>query len=101
VALGPFPPVVSVSVAFFPRNSFLSNIFPHKLNAIRDWVMSMAADPDPDQLLVLARAGSTAALGQVLELYRDYLTLLARLQISRRLQCKVDASDLGDGEVPA
>ena len=54
----------------------------------------MAADPDPDQLLALARAGNTGALGQVLELYRDYLTLLARLQISRRLQSKVDASDL-------
>ncbi len=54
----------------------------------------MAADPDPEQLLALARGGSVPALGQVLELYRDYLTLLARLQISRRLQSKVDASDL-------
>jgi RNA polymerase sigma-70 factor, ECF subfamily len=33
-------------------------------------------------------------LGQLLELYRNYLTLLARLQINRRLQGKVDASDL-------
>jgi RNA polymerase sigma-70 factor (ECF subfamily) len=29
-----------------------------------------------------------------LELYRNYLTLLARMQIGRRLQGKVDASDL-------
>jgi RNA polymerase sigma-70 factor (ECF subfamily) len=34
------------------------------------------------------------ALGQLLELYSNYLTLLARLQISRRLQGKVDAADL-------
>src|SRR5438552_18698210 len=56
--------------------------------------MSPAAGPDPEQLLVLARAGSGGALGQLLERYRSYLTLLARLQISRRLQGKVDAADL-------
>lgn len=56
--------------------------------------MSIAADPDPEQLLGLARGGSAPALGQLLELYRHYLTLLARLQISRRLQSKADASDL-------
>jgi len=56
--------------------------------------MSPAAVPVPEQLLVLARAGSGDALGQLLELYRSYLTLLARLQISRRLQGKVDAADL-------
>lgn len=41
--------------------------------------MSPAAGPDPEQLLVLARAGRGDALGQLLELYRSYLTLLARL----------------------
>jgi RNA polymerase sigma-70 factor (ECF subfamily) len=56
-------------------------------------MMTKAADPDPEQVLGLARAGSGPALGQLLELYRNYLTLLARLQISRRLQSKVDASD--------
>jgi RNA polymerase sigma-70 factor (ECF subfamily) len=56
--------------------------------------MSEVAHPDLEQLLTLARGGNTAALGQLLELYRDYLMLLARLQISRRLQSKVDASDL-------
>ena len=56
--------------------------------------MKRDADSEPEQLLVMARAGSGPALGQLLELYRDYLTLLARLQISRRLQSKVDASDL-------
>jgi RNA polymerase sigma-70 factor (ECF subfamily) len=50
--------------------------------------------PDPEKLLVDARAGGPEALGQLLELYRRYLRLLARLQIDRWLQGKVDASDL-------
>jgi RNA polymerase sigma-70 factor (ECF subfamily) len=56
--------------------------------------MSSKAGPDPEQLLAQARGGSGFALGQLLELYRSYLALLARLQISRRLQGKVDAADL-------
>jgi RNA polymerase sigma-70 factor (ECF subfamily) len=56
-------------------------------------MMTKDADPDPQALLGLARTGSGPALGQLLELYRAYLTLLARLQISRRLQSKVDPSD--------
>jgi RNA polymerase sigma-70 factor (ECF subfamily) len=56
--------------------------------------MKTNASPDPDQLLGMARAGDTFALGQLLELYRSYLATLARLQIGRRLQGKVDASDL-------
>jgi RNA polymerase sigma-70 factor (ECF subfamily) len=56
--------------------------------------MALATDANPEQLLALARGGSAPALGQLLELYRDYLGLLARLQISRRLQRKVDAADL-------
>src|SRR5438045_2970865 len=49
---------------------------------------------DPEELLLPARSGSAAARGQLLELYTHYLTLLARLQIGRRLQGKVDAADL-------
>ena len=49
---------------------------------------------DPEQLLDLARAGSAPALGQLLESYRGYLGLLARLQIGRRLQGKADAADV-------
>jgi RNA polymerase sigma-70 factor (ECF subfamily) len=41
-----------------------------------------------------ARAGDAHALGELLEQYRSYLTLLARVQIGRRLQGKVDAADL-------
>ena len=56
--------------------------------------MNTNAGPDPEQLLLLARAGHGPARGQLLELYRNYLTLLARLQIGRRLQGKVDSADL-------
>jgi RNA polymerase sigma-70 factor, ECF subfamily len=56
--------------------------------------MSSSAGPDPEELLGLARAGSSPALGQLLALYRGYLALLARLQLGRRLQGKVDAADL-------
>ncbi len=47
-----------------------------------------------DQLLARARRGEGACLGQLLERYWGYLSLLARLQISRRLQGKVDPADL-------
>jgi RNA polymerase sigma-70 factor (ECF subfamily) len=49
---------------------------------------------DPEELLRLARAGVGSALGELLELYRNYLTLLARSQVRRRVRNKVDASDL-------
>jgi RNA polymerase sigma-70 factor (ECF subfamily) len=49
---------------------------------------------DPEDLLREAKAGDAAVLGRLLELYRRYLALLARVQIGRRLQGKVDASDV-------
>ena len=51
-------------------------------------------DSDPEQLLALAQAGDGQARGLLLETYRNYLALLARHQIGRRLQGKVDPSDL-------
>ena len=56
----------------------------------------MADNPeqDPEELLQKARTGGSESIGQLLEPYRNYLTLLARLQIDRRLQGKVDSSDL-------
>jgi RNA polymerase sigma-70 factor (ECF subfamily) len=50
--------------------------------------------PGPDELLRLARAGDGPALGQLLERCRGYLMLLARVQVDRRLQGKVEAADL-------
>ena len=41
-----------------------------------------------------AKAGDSATLGQLLESYHNYLRLLARIEIGRRLQGKVDASDV-------
>src|SRR3954462_10213003 len=47
-----------------------------------------------EELLPLARARDGQAQGALLEQYRNYLTLLARVQIGRRLQGKVDPADL-------
>ena len=49
---------------------------------------------EAERLIAGARAGDAATLGRLLELYRNYLRLLARVEIGRRLQGKVDASDV-------
>lgn len=46
------------------------------------------------KLLDRARRGNTEALGQVLQLYRNYLTILATTQLDRRLRRRVNPSDL-------
>jgi RNA polymerase sigma-70 factor (ECF subfamily) len=51
-------------------------------------------EPGPGQLLQQARAGNAEALGQLLQTYRRYLAFLAGLEIGRRLQGKVDPSDV-------
>ena len=51
-------------------------------------------DGNPDQLLLLARAGDEPARGRLLELYRNYLRLMARSLIHQPLQVRLDASDL-------
>ena len=56
--------------------------------------MHHPTSPVPEHLLCLARMEDSQALGELLELYRGYLVLLARLQVGRRLQGKVDASDV-------
>ena len=56
--------------------------------------MPRDADADPEQLLRLARTGNAVALGRLLEMYRNYLALLARLHIGRRLRGKIDPEDL-------
>lgn len=54
----------------------------------------METNADPELLLREARGGDPAPLGQLLEQYRRYLALLAGVQIGKRLQGKVDASDV-------
>jgi RNA polymerase sigma-70 factor (ECF subfamily) len=56
--------------------------------------MHALASPRPDSLLRRARAGDVKALGDLLSMYRDYLKLLAKLQIDRKLRRKLDASDV-------
>jgi RNA polymerase sigma-70 factor (ECF subfamily) len=56
--------------------------------------MTEAIEPPAEPLLRRAREGDTPALGQLLESYRAYLVVLARIQVGRRLQGKVDASDV-------
>lgn len=49
---------------------------------------------DAQLLIDQARRGDEDATGRLLRMYGEYLKLLARVQIGRRLQGKVDASDL-------
>ncbi len=56
--------------------------------------MTPPSTPDLEALLGAARAQDAAALGKLLEGYRPYIKLLARLGINHRLQGKLDASDL-------
>lgn len=54
------------------------------------------ADPasDPCALLARARGGDSSSLGRLLDLYRNYLRLLARSQIGDVLRLKLEASDV-------
>jgi RNA polymerase sigma-70 factor (ECF subfamily) len=56
--------------------------------------MDATERPDPEQLLAEARRGRREALGRLLELYRNYLALLARTQLDLHVRGRVDASDL-------
>jgi RNA polymerase sigma-70 factor, ECF subfamily len=49
---------------------------------------------EPDELLRKAQNGGEDSLGALLESYRHYLDLLARVEVGRRLQAKLDAADL-------
>src|SRR4051794_28295029 len=52
------------------------------------------ASPAPELLIGRAHAGDDAALGRLLEMYRNYLRLVARSLIGRALRLKLDLSDL-------
>ncbi len=56
--------------------------------------MNLHGTADAEEMLRRARTGDGEARGGLLERYRHYLSLLARVQIGRRLAAKVDADDL-------
>lgn len=56
--------------------------------------MTRLSRSDLQRLIDSARRGSRPALGRLLEAYRQYLHLMARLQIDRHLQAKLSASDI-------
>ena len=60
----------------------------------RKTLFSPGAGVRAEQLIQQAKSGGAEALGPLLELYRNYLRILARVEIGRRLQGKLDASDL-------
>src|SRR5436190_11442822 len=49
---------------------------------------------NPEHTIASARAGGETEVGALLEVYRNYLRLLAQIEIGRKLQGKLDASDL-------
>jgi RNA polymerase sigma-70 factor (ECF subfamily) len=49
---------------------------------------------DLQSLLELAQRGDAVATGSLLESYRSYLTLLARVQVGKKLQGKADPADV-------
>lgn len=50
--------------------------------------------PDPDQLLAEARGGSPESLGRLLQLYENYLRILASTQLDGKLRARFSASDV-------
>lgn len=63
-------------------------------NLPRDFQDFFAMTDDRQRLILQAKAGDESSLGELLAIHRRYLTLLAKLQIGRRLQGKLDASDV-------
>ena len=55
---------------------------------------SAVAEPCIERLLDEARQGETEPLGQLLQLYRNYLTVLATTQLDHRLRRRLSPSDL-------
>ena len=56
--------------------------------------MNASNSKDPEQLLSIARHENGQTVEQLLEIYRNYLTVLAKVHIDRRLRAKVGGSDL-------
>ena len=66
---------------------------PQKRFASR-WGSAVTSEVIPDQLIAQARGGDEAALGTLLELYRNYLRLVARSLTGVALRVKLEPSDL-------
>ena len=56
--------------------------------------MYTASQPDPQDLLTQARTAPDAVLGQLLQLYGNYLRLLASAQLDAKLRARVSPSDI-------
>ncbi|CEF48233.1 unnamed protein product [uncultured bacterium] len=56
--------------------------------------MSDRPPDDPEDLIREARTGGEPAFGRLLARYANYLTLLARVEVGRRLRGKLDPADL-------
>jgi RNA polymerase sigma-70 factor (ECF subfamily) len=54
----------------------------------------MNSAPEASELIRRARDGTGDALGQLLSRYGNYLELLARVQVGRRLRGKIDPADV-------
>jgi RNA polymerase sigma-70 factor, ECF subfamily len=63
-------------------------------NRIRDRSPSSSEAPHVSSLIIHARHESGASIGQLLQLYRNYLTVLATTQIEKRLQPRLSPSDV-------
>ena len=50
--------------------------------------------PDPERLLEAARLGTAESLGQLLELYRNYLKLMALTHLDAQIQVRCSPSDV-------
>src|ERR1700682_633731 len=60
-------------------------------------IMDAIGQPDPALMILEIRQGlgrGQERLGELLELYRNYLKLLARAQVDLHLRSRADASDL-------
>ena len=56
--------------------------------------MSTPTQPSPEELLLAARAGDSESLGRLLQIYWNYLKLLASTKIDRKLHARFSASDV-------
>ncbi|QEG41028.1 sigma-70 family RNA polymerase sigma factor [Roseimaritima ulvae] len=55
---------------------------------------SSPVPPSPEDMLHRVRQGNASSLGDLLELYRNYLTVLASMQLDNRLRRRMSTSDL-------